>query len=76
MVTVTMQQCRVEKAQVRGYVHYPHLWELFDDSYNQQLDQPRCVSAGVPNPPHLGAYNRFDTTQASCVHYECLLPAR
>ena len=70
MVFVTMQQCCVEKAQVRGYIYYPHLWEL---SITTIIDQPRCVSALISNPPDFSGYNRLDTTQASYVHYECCL---
>ena len=70
------------KSSSKRLQYYPHLWELFVKFYNNCLlsfittiiDQPRCVSAGVPNPPDFSGYNRLNTTTNK--HYRmsrCLL---
>ena len=51
MVIVAMQQFCVEKAQVRGYNTTPICGNCLLSSITTIIDQPRCVSAVIPNPP-------------------------
>ena len=61
MMIAAMQQCCVEKAQVRGYNTTPICGNCLLSSITTIIDQPRCVSAVIPNPPDFSGFNRLNS---------------